>query len=276
MANPERYLPPFVSQRATKLSSNGIDDCRVIATQALVAAASLGESVTNDRGVEMTDAQLVNQAAAMRKGLDDLKTKAVVESKTGSLNSGHARRMVDAMWPQYPTLVLDDISFSELVSALLDGSCASLSGNPAHIKDHGSPLRRAGDVGHEFFLARAKQTANGTQILVYDPFRDARKNQRGEWRPAHEIRQFAFKDEDKGLTAVFVERYGAWARERRRELRLQRRLDRMDDLVKELRAEIRTLKRASPGDFQAASDQSRARALVEAREAAVQAIDALG
>jgi hypothetical protein len=42
--DPARYLPPHISQLATKLSRDGVDDCLVCSILALVNGASLDEA----------------------------------------------------------------------------------------------------------------------------------------------------------------------------------------------------------------------------------------
>ncbi len=116
------------------------------------------------------------------------------------------------MWPAYPTLRTDDIDFKALVALLGDRHIAVLAGNPSHIEGP-SPLKRVGDVGHAIALLRARQRKDGLEILVDDPFRPGGKHLRGEWIPGKQVRQFAFRDSDSTLTAVWVERYGAWTAE---------------------------------------------------------------
>lgn len=204
--DPLRYLPAFVSQRRTALAADGVDDCRVIAAQALAAAASAGETQRTARGQEMGIGQLVRQAVAMRDNLDQ-------DEQTGPLDTSHTTRMIELMWPRFPLATPDDIGFSELVERLFDGWCASISGNPARIRGD-SPLKRAGDVGHEFALMGARVKDGERQLLVYDPYLMAPKGQRGEWRPAKEVKQFAYRDSDQDLLAVFTERKGSWTEAR--------------------------------------------------------------
>ena len=49
---------------------------------------------------------------------------------------------------------------------------------------------------------------DGLQLLVDDPYRPGGKQLRGEWIAARQVRQFAFRDSDSTLTAVWIERYG--------------------------------------------------------------------
>ena len=230
------YLPAFVSQRRTALAADGIDDCRVIAAQALAAGASEGETQRNARGNEMNEmsvTQLTQQAVKMRRNLDR-------DEQTGPLNTSHTTRMIELMWPQFPLLTPDDISFGQLLERLLDGYCASLSGNPGHIKGD-SPLKRAGNVGHEFYLGKARKKSGDIDVLVYDPYRVADKVKRGEWRPANEVRQFAYKDSDRDLTAVFTERKGSLTAESLKARKLNARHARAES---EIRARNAQLQRA--------------------------------
>ena len=60
--DPARYLPPHTSQLATKLSADGVDDCLVCSTLALVNGASLGEATRTPQGHEPPTAALVRTA----------------------------------------------------------------------------------------------------------------------------------------------------------------------------------------------------------------------
>jgi hypothetical protein len=208
VTDPRAYRPPHTSQLATKLSADGVDDCLL----ALVNGASLGEATRTPAGHEPTTAALVRTAVRMRQKLDDPAT-ATKEQQAGPLPASAAGRMVALMWPAYPTLRTDDIDFKTLVALLLDKRLAVLAGNPSHIEGP-SPLKRVGDVGHAIALLRARQRKDGLEILVDDPFRAGGKHLRGEWIAAKQVRQFAFRDSDSTLTAVWVERYGAWTAEK--------------------------------------------------------------
>lgn len=196
------YLPAFIHQHYPKLARDGKDDCRVMMAQAYVAAATLGESQRTEMGHEKSIDALVRQAVEMRDRLDR-------DEQTGPLDETHTTRMIELMWPRFPLQVPDDIRFSELMERMLDAPrFASISGNASRIKDPTSPLHRTSG-GHELGLARARVKAGVNEMLVYDPWRKVGKAQRGEWRPAIEIKQFAYKDSDQDLTAVFVTRYGS-------------------------------------------------------------------
>jgi hypothetical protein len=225
--DPARYLPPHTSQLATKLSADGVDDCLVASILALVNGASLGEATRTPAGHEPTTAALVRTAVRMRNKLDDPDT-ATKEQQRGPLPASAAGRMVALMWPAYPTLRTDDIDFKTLVAQLLDGHIAVLAGNPSHIQGS-SPLKRVGDVGHALALLRARERRDGLEILVDDPFRPGGKHLRGEWIAAWQVRQFAFRDRDDTLTAVWVERYGAWTAERLMARQKERRIDRIEE-----------------------------------------------
>ena len=252
-----RYLPPHTSQLATKLSADGVDDCLVCSTLALVNGASLGEATRTPVGHEPSSVALVRTAVRMRKSLDDTDT-ATKEQQHGPLPPSAAGRMVALMWPAYPTLRTDDIDFKTLVALLGDRHLAVLAGNPSHITGH-SPLKRVGDVGHAIALLRARQRKDGLEMLVDDPFRAGGKHLRGEWVAARQVRQFAFHDSDSTLTAVWVERYGAWTAESLARRRLTKRIDRIEEeaatAVKQtghteqrLRARIAQLEAGSPLD----------------------------
>ena len=250
------YLPPHTSQLATRLSADGVDDCLVCSTLALVNGASLGEATRTPQGHEPSTAGLVRTAVRMRNKLDDPDT-ATREQQKGSLPASAAGRMVALMWPAYPTLRTDDIDFKTLVALLLDRHIAVLAGNPSHIQGP-SPLKRVGDVGHAIALLRARERRTGLEILVDDPFRPGGKHLRGEWIAAKQVRQFAFRDSDSTLTAVWVERYGAWTAERLIAHQKDRRIDRIEEAaagIKEaerteqrLRARIAQLEAGNPVD----------------------------
>jgi hypothetical protein len=255
--DPARYLPPHTSQLATKLTADGVDDCLVCSTLALVDGASLGEATRTLQGREPTTAALVRTAVRMRRKLDDPDT-ATHEQQRGPLPPSAAGRMVALMWPAYPTLRTDDLDFKTLVSLLQNRHIAVLAGNPSHITGP-SPLKRVGDVGHAIALLRARQRKDGLEILVDDPFRAGGKHLRGEWLPAKQVRQFAFGDSDSTLTAVWVERYGAWTAESLARRRLARRIDRIEEEAataakqaarteQRLRARIAELETGSPVD----------------------------
>jgi hypothetical protein len=218
----------------------------------------------------------------MRGKLDDPDT-AVGEQQHGPLSASAAGRMVALTWPAYPTLRTDDLDFKALVALLLDGHLAVLAGNPSHIQGP-SPLKRVGDAGHAIALLRALERKDGLDILVDDPFRPGGKHLRGEWLAARQVRQFAFRDRDDTLTAVWVERYGGWTAERHMARQKDRRIDRLEEeaaaAAKEaerteqrLRARIAQLEAGSPMDcapvVAQALDAERVtiRDLVEARRA---------
>jgi hypothetical protein len=219
-------LPPHASQLATKLSADGVDDCLVASILALVNGASLGEATRTPQGHESSSAALVRTAVRMRKSLDDPNT-ATTEQQWGALPASAAGRMVALMWPAYPTLRTDDIDFKSLVAHLLDGHIAVLAGNPSHIEGP-SALKRVGDVGHAIALLRARERKTGLEIIVDDPYRPGGKHLRGEWIAAKQVRQFAFRDSDDTLAAVWVERYGAWTAARLMARQKDRYIDRIE------------------------------------------------
>jgi hypothetical protein len=250
--DPARYLPPHTSQLATRLSADGVDDCLVCSTLALVNGASLGEATRTPKGHEPSTTDLVRTAVRMRRKLDDPAT-ATREQQRGPLPASAAGRMVALTWPAYPTLRTDDIDFMTLGALLLDLHIAVLAGNPSHIAGP-SPLKRVADVGHAIALLRARERKDGLEILVDDPYRPGGKHLRGEWLPARQVRQFAFRDSDSTLTAAWVERYGAWTGENLARRRLGTRIDRIKD-------------EATAAAKQAARTEQRLRARIAALEA---------
>ena len=255
--DPARYLPPHTSQLATKLSADGVDDCLVASTLALVNGASLGEATRTPAGREPSTAALVRTAVRMRNRLDDPNT-TTKEQQRGPLPASAAGRMVGRMWPAYPTIRTDDIDFKSLVAYLQDKHIAVLAGNPSHMEGS-SPLKRVGDVGHAVALLRARQRKDGLEILVDDPYRAGGEHLRGEWIAGKQVRQLAFRDSDSTLTAVWVERYGAWTAESLMARRKDRRMDRIEDEAataakqaarteQRLRARIAELEAGAPVD----------------------------
>jgi len=255
----------------------------VVSILALVNGASLGEATRTPAGHEPTSAGLVRTAVRMRNKLDDPNT-ATHEQQRGPLPPSAAGRMVASMWPAYPTLRTDDIDFKGLAALLKYDHLAVLAGNPSDIQGP-SPLKRVGEVGHAIALLRARQRKVGLEILVDDPFRPGGKHLRGEWVAAKQVRQFAFRDRDSTLTAVWVERYGAWTAERLMARQKDRRIGRIEEAAaarakeaarteRRLRARIAELEGGTPVDCapavaEALEDERAAiRDLVEARRAA--------
>jgi hypothetical protein len=199
----------------------------VCSVLALVNGASLGEATRTPQGNEPSTAALIRTTVRMRRKLDD-PTTSTHEQQQGPLPASAAGRMVALTWPAYPSLRTDDLDFKTLVAVLLDEHIAVLAGNPSHIEGP-SLLKRVGDVGHAIALLRARERKDGLEILVDDPFRPGGKHLRGEWVPAKQVRQFAFRDSDSTLTAVWVERYGAWTAESLARRRLATRIDRIEE-----------------------------------------------
>jgi hypothetical protein len=126
-----------------------------------------------------------------------------------------------------PDAAHDDIDFTALV-LLQDGHVVVIAGNPSHIEGP-SLVKRVGDVGHAIALLRARHHKDGLEVLVDDPFRPGSKHLRGEWVPRKQIRQFAFRERDDTLTAVWVERYGAWTAERLMARQKDGRIERIEE-----------------------------------------------
>ena len=199
--NALKYRPPNISQRDTLLAADGVDDCRVVSTTLLALAATTGEIGVHPNGNPMGRRNLVALAKRARKSLGPAHA-------SGPLNTTATSEMLQRLCSCSPYLRYQSPTFGELREALREGYSASLSGIPANIKGD-SPLKRAGNVGHEFFLWGERENGD---ILVGDPFRPYSKRF-GEWRPAKEVKQFAFKDDDRTLTAAFMLPRGAWTKE---------------------------------------------------------------
>jgi hypothetical protein len=192
-----RYRPLPISQRDTLLAANGVDDCRAVCATYLAATATSGEILITPRGNQMGRRQRTALVKRARRSLGPALA-------TGGLPPSATTQMLRYLVPWAPTLLAADLTFPQLRAKLLDGHCASLSGNPGDIQGT-SPLKRAGDVGHEMFLW------GGTEVrcLVGDSYKPYSKRF-GEWRPWSEVRQFAWKDSDRTLTACFVVKRGSW------------------------------------------------------------------
>ena len=117
------------------------------------------------------------------------------------------------MWPAYPTLRTDDIDFKALVALLLDDTSPSWPATPPTSRDHhrssasatsATPSRSSGP-GSARTVSRSSSTTRSVR---------AASTCAASGSPAKQVRQFAFRDSDSTLTAVWVERYGAWTAER--------------------------------------------------------------
>ena len=252
-------------------------------TLALVNGASLGEATRTPQGHEPSTAALVRAAVRMRKKLDDPAT-AAKEQQAGPLPPSAAGRLVGFTWPAYPTLRTDDIDFKTLVALLQDRHIAVLAGNPAHIEEP-SPLKRVGDVGHAIALLRAGQRTDGLEDPRRRSLPSGRQAAAGRVGPAKQVRQFAFRDSDSTLTAVWDERYGAWTAENLARGRLSKRIGRIEEEAaaaakqaarteQRLRTRITELEASGPLDCTPAvtetldAERVAIRDLVEARRAA--------
>jgi hypothetical protein len=100
-----------------------------------------------------------------------------------------------------------DVSFPQMKADLKARRYTfSVSGNPAKIKGN-SPRKRTG-VPHEWAILDYREKDN--HLLVMDPMLNAMPRKRGEWVPANEVRQFAFKDSDGELNVVLRYPVGGW------------------------------------------------------------------
>jgi hypothetical protein len=122
---------------------------------------------------------------------------------------------------------------------------------PARIRGD-SPLKRAGDVGHELGLSGIRKRDGVLELAVDDPYRPGGKDPRVEWRPAKEVRRFAYRDSDQDLTAVITVRIGSWTAESLMRRQKDARISAIEaDAAKteaRLRARIKELEAAPPGD----------------------------
>lgn len=208
-ATPAKYRPAPISQRDTLLARDGVDDCLVVSVTYLAASATLGELFVWPNGNQMGRR---NRAALAKRARGALGPSFA----SGALNMPAAGpQMLKFLVPDAPALRTVGITMPTLREKLRGGWCAVLAGNPSHIKG-ASPLGRAGDVGHAIYLHRE---VNG-RILVGDPYRPY-SPRFGEWIPAEQVRQFAYRDDDKSLTACFIVQRGAWTQARLRNAALE-------------------------------------------------------
>lgn len=240
----DRFRPPHCNQHLMP----PLDDCRVKATQMLVSAGTNGESVRWPSGAEYSERALNHQAQRMRYD-----TPGVPDA--GPLNVHHARLMVEHEFGF--VLSTPDLTFVDIVDGLENGYCFTLSGDPSNINPP-SPLRRAGNVGHEFYLDRLG--TSGDHVLVYDPYRDVGPDRRGEWRPIKELRQFSreFRDPDGTVVCTRV-RKGAWREAAEVKRDMAKRIDKMRDqrdeqmqIVEDQRGAIKALR----DDFRAVREDT--------------------
>jgi len=218
--DPLKYRPKPISQRDTLLARDGVDDCRAVAATYLADVATAGEVTTWPNGNQMGRR---NRVALVKKARRALGSTAA----TGPLNTSHTTLMLRYLVPQAPLLRPADLKFWQLRNLLQSGYSASLSGNPADIKGS-SPLKRAGNVGHEFFILKG----GDKKCLVGDPYRPYRKRF-GEWVPWSDVKQFAFRDSDNTLTACFVIKRGEWREAALVEDALTKRLGRKNSQLRE-------------------------------------------
>lgn len=192
--DPALYRPPH----CTQWNMPPLDDCRVRATQMLVAAGTNGESVRFASGREYGAQALLRQAKRMRYGTPGV-------AAAGPLDTADARRMVAHEFGF--ELSTPDLRLDQILDQLSEGFCFTLSGDPELIAAP-SPLKRVSG-GHEYYVDRLSR--DGTRVLVYDPWRNVSPDRRGEWRPVRELRQFsrAFRDPDGTVVCTRVKK-GAW------------------------------------------------------------------
>ena len=203
----DRYRSPGVSQRGV---DSTLDDCAVVATIVGLAHATLGEHVTTREGREMTRPQLQALARRLRRTLGP-------SEATGGLGNDDQVAMV--RHAGYPAPRLLNLAFPEFKARLRARAAVySIGGDPARIKGP-SPLKRC-DCAHEWAVAWDPDCGDD-ELIVYDGLRPSGPRQRGEVRPASEIRQMSFKDTDGDLAGVLEFPIGGWTREALTEDRLR-------------------------------------------------------
>lgn len=195
--NADKYRPPFTTQRGIDSS---LDDCAVVATIHAISDASSGEYTTQASGGEMGRAALHSMARKMRR-------------KIGNDGISIAERQLMCVQAGYPMPKSVDLSFKDLREWLKDRKFSvSVSGNPSKIKGS-SPLKRC-DCNHEWFIW-GECPRHPSNLIYFDGLRPWGKfgpKQRGECRPAKELRQMAFKDKDGELNFVLKYPVGKWTK----------------------------------------------------------------
>jgi hypothetical protein len=198
-ATAAKYRAPFCTQRGI---DSTLDDCSVVATLHGLAYATLGEYVTTAQGREMGKAQLHSRARGMRRSIakvDDGGGLSLVERQLMCTKAGFpAPRSVDRTFADFKA----DLKSRRVVY--------SVGGNPAQINGP-SPLKRT-NVPHEWLVAW-DPVCGADKLLIYDGMRPAGSTQRGEVRPASEVRQMAFKDSDGELNTLLAYPIGDWTAE---------------------------------------------------------------
>jgi hypothetical protein len=210
-ASVAKYRAPFLTQRGL---DSTLDDCSVVAALHGIAFATLGEFTTTAQGREMGKAQLQALARRMRRSLG-------VDDASGGLSNADQIEMVKKQGFPAPRLL--NISFIQARANMKERSAVySIGGNPARIVGP-SPLKRC-DCAHEWLIAFDPTACDADELLIYDGLRPASTIQRGEVRPASEVRQMCFKDSDGDLSGVLEFPIGAWTAEARTEATLRRNL----------------------------------------------------
>lgn len=211
-ATKEKYRGPHVTQHGVDTTLN---DCAACALVVNLAYATLGEFVTAADGREMGKAQL---HALVRQG------RRNIHDTEAGLDLTQVQDMA-VEWG-FPRPASVDIKFPQMKDQLRARAFTFwLAGNPTHIKNP-SPRERC-DCSHAWAVADIRGQDAKTELLLYDPLRNAGPRQRGEWVPDQEIRQMAFKDSDGALNLVIRFPIGGYRAEIRRLADLRKRFDRV-------------------------------------------------
>ena len=224
---PARYLPPHTSQLATKLSADGVDDCLVCSTLALVNGASLGEATRTPAGHEPSTRRTrpdrrPHAQQARRPGHRYPRAAAWSPARLGRRSDGrtHVARLPDAPHRRHR----------------LQGARGAAPG-PAPRRPRRQPQPHRGTLTPEAGRRRRPRHRAPAGPTAEGRARDPRRRPLPSGRQApprrvdaaKQVRQFAFRDSDSTLTAVWVERYGAWTAENLARRRLNKRIDRIEE-----------------------------------------------
>lgn len=181
MRKPDRYKCLFTSQYPD--NDGQVDDCGVSTSIHLVDMWTLGEAMDEPVGTRLSKEQRKRLRIRMRNRLPDAKQK-------GGLFVTDLAKMVAEEWEYLPPLpVRYDLPWSDLATQLANGFSAALVGNPSHVKDLGSPLRKwtkNDDFGHWITAIRA----SGDRIFIVDSLAPYEGTYDGQWVPSVDVRQF--------------------------------------------------------------------------------------
>lgn len=223
--NPSKYRPPHIDQHGVDTT---LDDCSSVATAILIGVASAGEYLISSTGREMGKAQLHALVRRQRRSVNDTEGGLTIK-----------QRQEICVQAGYPKPLDINLTFQSLKSRLRSRKYVfSVGGNPSKISGP-SPLKRC-DCSHEWAVVDIRTVKGQDELLVYDPLRPAPPNRRGEWVPAVQVRQMAFKDSDGELNIVLQYPRGRWQKFILATKELEAEVDDLDDKNAQLTKTVKT------------------------------------